>query len=63
MKVINKLESIKIIKEKKLNSFPEKLFYRDQKKEILQFLMIIQPNIMLLEAKKLLDVKKIILKF
>lgn len=26
MKVRNKLESIKIIKEKKLNSFPEKLF-------------------------------------
>lgn len=38
MKVRNKLESIRIIKEKKLNSFPEKLFYRDQKKEILQFL-------------------------
>ena len=31
MKVRTKLESIKIIKEKKLNSFPEKLFYRNQK--------------------------------
>ena len=37
MKVRTKLESIKIIKEKKLNSFPEKLFFRNQKKEILQF--------------------------
>ena len=38
MKVRNKLESLKIIKEKKLNSFPEKLFYKDQKTEIFQFL-------------------------
>lgn len=38
MQVRNKQESIEIIKEKKLNSFPEKLFHQNQEKEILAFL-------------------------
>lgn len=38
MKVRNKLESIEIIKNKKLNSFPEQLFYKNQTKEIIKFL-------------------------
>ncbi len=38
MKVRNKLESIEIIKKKKLNTFPEKLFHNNQKNEVLKFL-------------------------
>ena len=39
MEVRNKLESIEIIKNKKLNSFPEKLFRKDQEKEVKKFLI------------------------
>lgn len=38
MKVRNKLENIEIIKNKKLNTFPEKLFKKEQTKEVLKFL-------------------------
>lgn len=38
MKISNKLESIKIIKDKKLNSFPEGVFRVNQTEEIKKFL-------------------------
>lgn len=38
MKIRNKLESVETIKQKRLNSFPEKIFYKGQQKEVLKFL-------------------------
>ena len=58
MIVRNKLESLKIIKEKKLNSFPEKLFYKDQKKEILKFLNDYPTNYYAIRSKEIVGYKK-----
>ncbi len=38
MKIRNKIESVETIKQKKLNSFPEKIFYRGQQEEASKFL-------------------------
>lgn len=53
MKVRNKLESIQTIKNKRLNLFPEKLFYKYQTNEILRFLDDILLNIMRFVVRKL----------
>lgn len=58
MKVRNKLESIRIIKEKKLNSFPEQLFTKDQNKEVLKFLEDYPAEYYAVRSKEIVGCKK-----
>lgn len=37
MKIKDKLESVEIIKQKKINSFPEQIFYRGEQEKVLKF--------------------------
>lgn len=58
MKVRNKLESIKIIKEKKLNSFPEKLFKLNEIEEVKEFLDKYPARYYAVRSKEIVGCKK-----
>ena len=58
MKVRNKLESIEIIKKKKLNSFPEKLFHNNKEQEILKFLEDNPAEYYAIRSKEIVGCKK-----
>lgn len=58
MKVSNKLESIKLIKELKLNSFPEELFNKDETDEIKKFLLRHPAEFYAVRSKEVVNFKK-----
>lgn len=58
MKVRNKLESIELIKKKKLNSFPEKLFKKNQSHEVIDFLKEYPANYYAVRSKEIVGCKK-----
>lgn len=58
MKVRNKLESIQIIKQKKLNSFPEKLFTKSQSSEVMDFLKRYPAEYYAVRSKEIVGCKK-----
>lgn len=58
MKIRNKLESIKVIKQKKLNSFPEKLFTKNQTKEVMEFLNKYPAQYYAVRSKEIVGCKK-----
>ncbi len=58
MRVRNKLESIKIIKEKKLNSFPEKLFKSGEEDKIRKFLKRYSAEFYAIRSKDIVGCKK-----
>lgn len=58
MKVSNKLESIKLIKELKLNSLPEKLFNKDETDEIKKFLLKHPAEFYAVRSKEIVNCKK-----
>lgn len=57
MKIRNKLESIKIIKQKKLNSFPEELFTKEQINDIKNFLKIYSAKYYAIRSKEIINCK------
>ncbi|MCI8347739.1 MAG: hypothetical protein HFJ12_07360 [Bacilli bacterium] len=58
MIVSNKLESIKLIKELKLNSFPEKLFHRDEIDEVKKFLLKYPAEFYAVRSKEIINCKE-----
>lgn len=58
MKVRNKLESIKLIKKLKLNSFPEKLFNKDNINEVNEFLSEYPAEYYAIRSKEIVGCKK-----
>lgn len=58
MKVRDKLESIEIIKKNKLNSFPEKLFTRNQSEEVKEFLKEYPAEYYAVRSKDIVGCKK-----
>lgn len=58
MQVRNKLESIKIIKEKKLNTFPEKLFKKGEEEKIRKFLKKYPAEFYAIRSKEIVGCKK-----
>ncbi len=58
MKIRNKLESIEIIKDKKLNSFPEKLFKVTDIEDIKQFLSEYPAEFYAIRSKEIVGCKK-----
>ncbi len=58
MRVRNKLESINIIKGKKLNSFPEELFKKGQEDKIRKFLKQYPVEFYAIRSKDIVDCKK-----
>lgn len=58
MKVHNKLESVKLIKELQLNSFPEKLFKRDDIGEITKFLSDYPAKFYAIRSKEIVGCKR-----
>lgn len=58
MKVRNKLESIEIIKKKKLNTFPEKLFHKGNDKEVLSFFKTYPAKYYAVRSKEIVGCKQ-----
>lgn len=58
MKVRNKLESIRLIKKLQLNSFPEKLFHKEDTDEIKQFLEEYPAKFYAIRSKEIVGCKK-----
>lgn len=63
MKVHDKLESIKLIKDLQLNSFPEQLFKKDDIYDIKKFLNEYPAEFYAIRSKEFVGYKKKILKF
>lgn len=57
MKVKNKLDSIRIIKEKKINTFPEKLFYKEETPKIKEFLKMYPAEFYAIRSKEIVGYK------
>lgn len=58
MKVRNKLESIKIIRQNKLNSFPEKLFTKNQEEDVIKFIKENPAEYYAVRSKEIVGCKK-----
>lgn len=58
MKIHNKLESIKIIEKLQINTFPEKLFKKDNIKEIKEFLEKYPADFYAIRSKEIVGYKK-----
>lgn len=58
MKVRNKVESIKIIRQNKLNSFPEKLFTKNQEEDVIKFIKENPAEYYAVRSKEIVGCKK-----
>lgn len=58
MKVRNKVESIKIIRQNELNSFPEKLFTKNQEEDVIKFIKENPAEYYAVRSKEIVGCKK-----